>query len=257
VIEWPPEVEVAVPSYQRAELFRDRTMAVLARLEVPPEKVRVFVADDDERDRYERALESADLAEIVVGEVGLDRARACIRSFYDRGQLVLSMDDDVKRIVRRIDEKKVIDLTGEEFATLVDSGFKIAAQKGLRLWGIYPVANPYFMRAGWTTDLRFIGGGLFGAVNDLDERVVPRNVVKDDVERTLLYYTTDGGVVRCNEVSMVVDYYTAPGGIGDARSGGAEKFAALELERRFPGLAKAWTRKNGRAEVRLRDRGLK
>jgi len=97
VIEWPPEVEVAVPSYQRAELFRERTKAVLARLEVPPEKVRVFVADDDERDRYERALKSADLAEIVVGEVGLDRARACIRSFYDRelfDKWLLLLDDD-------------------------------------------------------------------------------------------------------------------------------------------------------------------
>lgn len=48
--------EIAIPSYQRAETLRDKTLHLLERYKIHPKCITVFVANNDELAKYKDIL---------------------------------------------------------------------------------------------------------------------------------------------------------------------------------------------------------
>ena len=95
----------------------------------------------------------------------------------------------------------------------VKSAFKNLKKNKLFLWGLYPIANPYFMFPATTIDLKLIVGPVWGSINRHDKDLILTIDEKEDVERTLQYYTKDGGVIRFNNICVQTTYYKTPGGM--------------------------------------------
>ena len=110
----------------------------------------------------------------------------------------------------------------------------------------------------YTTDLRFIVGPFWGAINrhlpsltiDLDE--------KEDVLRTLLYYHQDKKVLRYNNITITTPYYTEKGGMqSENKDRKLESLKSAQLlVSRFPQYChlKPKKKKNGHTEVILKDK---
>ena len=49
---------VAIPSYKRAETLRDKTLKVLQEHKIPADRIHVFVATPEEKERYAATLEA-------------------------------------------------------------------------------------------------------------------------------------------------------------------------------------------------------
>ena len=47
------DIEFAIPSYQRPETLRDKTLALLKKYKMPSRCITVFVADGDQKKIYE------------------------------------------------------------------------------------------------------------------------------------------------------------------------------------------------------------
>ena len=63
---------VVVPSYNRVDGFIEMTLATLKNLEIGWEKIYLFVANAEEKKKYEEKIkEGKDVAKIVVGEKGI------------------------------------------------------------------------------------------------------------------------------------------------------------------------------------------
>ena len=129
---------------------------------------------------------------------------------------------------------------------IVDA-FNMCVSKGIYLWGIYPVDNPYFMTDTITTDLRFIVGPFWGIINRHSEQLKLSVDEKENVERTLQYYIMDGGVIRFNNISITTNYYKTPGGMQtnsttNNRRTAAQKSAEL-LHAKYPQYTKIITKK--------------
>lgn len=247
------DYEVAVPSYHRARKCADSTLSYLRECSVPKERISVFVASEEQREEYERTLKAETYGKIVVGVPGMGAIRNFIQKHYAPGTRIVHVDDDIEGLYSKIDDKHLVRmLTFDQF---VQDAFTMCEGKGMRLWGVYPVLNPMFMKHRVTFDLRYIVGCFWGSVNSHDDVLSVSLDDKEDFERTLKCYVADGGVGRFEYVSPKTKYYAEPGGMQMERTAERVRESADILVKRYPKLCTLNPiKKSGHAEVRLRDR---
>jgi hypothetical protein len=238
---------VAVPSYNRPDVVGKKTLQTLKDGGVPKSVIHIFVANKAEEKLYEASVPKDLYGKIVVGKIGISNQRKFIAKYFPIGQYVVSVDDDVEKLEA---------LRGEKLVQIKDvNGFFLEAYKTLIkeklfIWGIYPVHNPFFMKKGYSTDLKFIIGTMYGFIN---RRITPSGKIKEkeDYELSILYYLKDGGVLRYNDVTIKTKFH-AEGGLGktDQRFE-ANKEAAEYLSKKYPDLISIFHRGTGMTEVRL------
>jgi hypothetical protein len=200
---------VAIPSYDRPEILKEKTLNTLISQGIKPEKIEIFVADTDEEKRYKSILDKKDYNKIIVGVKGLLEQRNFINKYYPIGKYIIEIDDDVEGIFKKKNsiktDKSMIKINLDTF---INEAYDILKEKNLYIWGINPVFNTYFMYNKITTDLRYIVGAFFGLINRHDKDILLKlESDKEDVERTILYYKKDGGVMRFNNILIKTNYY--------------------------------------------------
>ena len=257
--------QIAIPSYRRSQLIGEKTLATLSRHSIPPSCITIFVANQTEYADYSSAVPSNLYQKIVIGELGLRNQRNFITRYYPAGTHLVQMDDDLDEIVilqgwqalakgnRRTLKKQRRLVPIPDLNQFILDAFTLCQEKNIYLWGIYPVANSYFMAPVVRTDLQFIVGPFWGCINRHDDKLAITLDEKENVERSLLYYTKDGGVIRFDYVSIITRYYRTPGGMQNSQNKNKRKrnaaTSASILHKRYPNLTKIKTRKNGRTEI--------
>lgn len=250
--------EIAVQSYRRAETLCDKTAKLLERLRVPPAKVTVFVADDEQRALYADALGCTPYGDrIVVAATGIRDARNFIQGYYPEGTRVVCMDDDLQDLLRLAPPRTAADLQKdrallpvEDLDSVVRDGFRLCRAHGATLWGVYPAKNPFFMHREPKIGLYHIAGAFWGCINSHQDQLRATLDEKEDYERTLQHFVRDGKVCRLEYVT--VD--TGPGGMQAERTKDRVLESARELAKRFPKLCTMYVRNTtGFAELKLAE----
>lgn len=238
------DYHIAIPSYKRFRTICTKTLATLSRYQIPLHKVTVFVVPEEEQ-LYKDTLPPE--VSVVVGKHGINNQRYFITQYFPSGSSVVYFDDDIEDFFFLDSDHPSID----EF---IKKGFATCRQEGCRLWGIYPVANKYFMSAGYSTSVKYIIGSFYGLIlNNPEEEFETGD--KEDFYRSIKYYLIDGKVIRLNDISLKSKYYTEPGGLQETRTKQTNLSATERLVELFPGLCTMYIRKRtGMAELRLKDR---
>jgi hypothetical protein len=106
-----------------------------------------------------------------------------------------------------------------------------------------------------TEDLRYIIGSMWGIINPGIDALKVTLDDKEDVQRSIIMYVLDGGVLRFEQYTPVTAYYKEPGGMQEERTKHRVDVSARALVDAYPGLATLnMTKKSGLTEVRLRDK---
>ena len=240
---------IAIPTFNRVEEVIRKTLTTLSKGGIRKECIYLFVANKSQESLYKEAVPTHLYNKIVVGKKGITNQRIFISQYFQVGQYIVSMDDDVEGVYK---------LRGEGLSQIknLDSFFKEAYEtlekKGLFIWGVYPVHNPFFMKNKITFDCRFIIGVMFGYINRHLRELYPsiRSETKEDYEQTLLFYFHDGGVVRFNNITVKTKF-NAPGGLGEDRFK-ANQLSAEYLFQKYPNMVTIFHRKNGMTEIKLK-----
>jgi hypothetical protein len=209
----------------------------LERYQIPSETIYIFTAPE-EFESYKRAFPNCN---VIKGELGLMAQRNYITNFFEEGVPLVCLDDDIEDL-KQLKDGKLVPV--EDLKLLVDGAFLACELHKLSMWGIYPISNAFFMRPGYSTDLKFCIGHLHGVMNRKD--IVLTLTYKDDYERTLKYYKRDGGVVRLNFVCAKTKMYQA-GGLGLKQKERLDQNmkSAKSIIELFPGLARMNKRREG------------
>ncbi len=212
-------------------------------------RIYLFVANQEQYRFYEEAIPKSMYKAIVIGKKGITNQRIFIANYFDEGQYVISMDDDVEEF-QMLRGDKLVKLGN--VAGFFENAYKLLKTNKLYIWGIYPVRNPFFMYNEITMDLRFLIGVTFGFITRHDRRLRPsiNAETKEDYEQTILYYKMDGGVLRFNNITAKTKF-NAPGGLGTDRYE-RNKSAAEYLFKTYPDIITVFQRKNGTHEVKLK-----
>lgn len=243
--------EIAIPSYKRAKTFTKKTLNFLRQTDIDENRVTVFVADETELNVYRSELESVEFkGKICIGVPTLMAQRNFMRRFYRTGEKIFYLDDDVEEIIERLDEKKsrlVVNLDH-----LIRTGFSAARSNDSKLWGIYPVANPYFMKANLRTTISYIVGCTYGQINDPHEKYDVTLEDKEDFERSILHWHHDRSLARLDWFAPKTRYYKEPGGMQETRTEKRVHDSAVVLLKRWPQYCKLNTaKKSNHTEIKL------
>lgn len=242
---------VVVISHARPEQCGAKTLRFLADGGIPREAVHLFVAPEEQA-AYREALDPGLYGELHRGGRSLaeQRNRSLVGA-WPSGTKVVSVDDDVTELRQRTSDKATVRVT--DLAAEFDRGWSTAHEQRARLWGIYPVLNPMFMRSRTSTGLYFVIGHLFGVVTTKAQWARTSFACKDDYERSLEYFRHDEAVVRLDDLAAK----TKLGAAGGIRARGDEqnrnRREVAELLARFPEWVAIQKRRGSRGlEIRLR-----
>ena len=87
---------IACRSYKRANIFPYKTYRMLAHNGLT-DRLYIFVANQEEKHLYEKALEGHPYKKIVIGEIGCAAVVRSICAYFPLGQRIVFMDDDLSR----------------------------------------------------------------------------------------------------------------------------------------------------------------
>lgn len=243
---------IAIPTYNRPEGLLHKTLSTLHKHCIDSCRIYLFVNDVSQRELYRSVIPRDMYGKIIVTglEKSICKVRNFISSYFDMGQYYIMMDDDVVGIQTITpDGTKLQEVSN--LHTLILASFRRCESLGYTLWGLYPVANPFYMKTQreFTTDLRFIVGGFMGIINR--KRTVSLDW-KEDYELSILAYLHDGGVLRYGHIAVNHHLYTQTGGIGKSQSERLQDYemAADTLIERYPTLVIRNKRRAG--EIRLK-----
>ena len=256
---------IAIPSYNRPELIKAKTLAVLHKHNINPKLINIFVADKEQYKLYKSTIPSTLYNKIRIGVKGLKNQRNYINKYYPEGYHIVQMDDDLDKIVQLVihkshSSKSHSKKTSKSLQSIVnlDAFIKDAFLKcymnNIFLWGVYPLANSHFMTNTITTDLRFIVGPMFGMINRHRHDLQLTIDEKENSERTLQHWVIDGSVLRFNNIGIQTKYYKNKGGMQN--EGKDRKTEALKsvyyLHKKYPKLTKInLDKKSGIAEIKF------
>ena len=262
---------IVIPSYNRADLIQVKTLALLQKNNINPKIINIFVADRDQYNLYKSKIPKNVYNKLIIGVKGLKNQRNYINNYYPEGYHIVEMDDDIDKIVqldsssikhdklqkgsRKVISKKIKPI--ENLDTFIKDAFQRCRSNGIFLWGVYPLANPYFMSNTITTDLRFIVGPFWGMINRHREDLLLTIDEKENSERTLQNWVIDGKVLRFNNIGIETKYYKNKGGMqNNSMNSNYRKKAAMDsvhyLHNKYPKITKInLSKKSGFPEIKL------
>lgn len=249
---------IAIPSYKRNKLIQEKTLKLLKQYKIPNKIIFIFVANTTEYKLYLNTIPKDLYYKIIIGKKSLKHQRNLISSYFKEGQQIVQLDDDLEDIVQLFTDKKKPYLKSiSNLDKFIQKAFQICLQKKSYIWGVYPLANAYFMNTSKhyiSTNLKFIVGPMWGIINRHDKDLKTTINEKEDTERTIKYYIKDNVVVRFNHISIKTNYYKNTGGMqSENKNRKAEAMkSALYLTKKYPNYTRLdLSKKSGFPEVRL------
>jgi hypothetical protein len=226
---------ICIPSYNRPELLRSKTLAFLQREFYPRERINIFVASEDERIRYQAVGDY----NIVVGVLGLKPQRRFISDWLDDNEIYIGMDDDIDGIK-----------SNKSFLELITDACQFLNTRRSGLWGVLPKDDARCFKDDTTEHLSFIIGCFFVCRNH-KEILLEGLCETDDYERTILYFLRYGCVYRYRGAGIKTKYLGTSGGQGSAQHSLERKHQAVQfLLETYPDLCR-FRDKNGEPDILL------
>jgi len=226
------KVVYAIPSYGRSSTIADKTLATLARGNVPLANIYVFIVQEEE-EAYRKAIPRH---QIQIGLKGLVEQRAFIQGFFSQDTYILFCDDDLSKLSRVLDAKtseEILDIPG-----LISQMIMRMISEHVSICGIYPCDNKKFALGNPEVSTRFayLVGAMY-LIRNLRMPEVQLDVSDpashEDKIRTIKYYQKEGKTLRYNWIQIKTKYFDK-GGLDSPDRLSKHKSEAEALVTRFP-----------------------
>ena len=99
--------KIAIPSYKRVDVLASKTLAYLKKTNISLDNVYLFVANEQEKQDYS----VLGLKNIIVGVETIRNQRNYIRHYFQQGEMVFSMDDDIAGVYKAVSVKELVLVT--------------------------------------------------------------------------------------------------------------------------------------------------
>ena len=224
--------EVAIPSFNRPKIIKEKTLKLLGRLGIPNNSIKLFVGSVEQKKLYEKELGTSYVI-IVTFSKGIMEKRNFLETYYREQTVfdrVLYCDDDLEDIlILNKKNPKVCDsIDQERFDSYISQIFDFTEYHGLSIFGVSSLHNPFYMSYNTTRNLKYISGAFKGQIIRRDRHEIHSTISHfEDYQFSCEYFLRDGGVVRSNHISIKTEYFIETGGICESMGGLAARKASM------------------------------
>jgi hypothetical protein len=181
-------------------------LTTLKENKIPPNKIFLVVHNKEQADMYKDGIPKELYNDIIITNEnkGIYGQMNWVFKHYKEGQHILKLDDDISSF-KKLQGGKLVKI--KNIGDIIKKGFELCEQKDFKLFGLYPVANAYFMESQkeYTEDLRFVVGAFMGIINQRDNQIDLKIKIKGDYEYAINSFLKNGGMIRFNRVAFVYD----------------------------------------------------
>ena len=211
---------VAIPTYDRVDELKNKTLKLLLSRNIPPEFIYIFVANESEDKKYRENIPKENYNKIIIGKKGIANQRNFMIDYFNEGEHIVFIDDDITNIGIK---------KGENFGNVTNldnlfkKGFDILKQNDKYLWATTNMTNAFFKTI--TKDKSTIGlltfsGDLFGIINrkSMKLKYTLKRGEGEQTELSLMYQKKDDGILLLNNVVIFSGKLTKGGKEADRGS---------------------------------------
>ena len=260
------QYQIAIPSFKRDDKLVKKTLTVLESYSIDPKRVTIFVANEEERQKYAKAVRNSPYQNLVIAQEGITEVRNFMWNYYPEGTPVLFMDDDVDKVLIIDPRNKDRSIPAPDlFDNVIAPGFNAMRENHAYIWGIYAASNERWMvgqdfdddadtgdeknSSAITIGNVYIIGSFFGAVIRHDPKLLVGCADKEDHERSVTHFIKDGRVVRLDFATVKSDYGTqstsenfAAGGLQETRTHETVRIGAEYMLKHYPKYVRIYQR---------------
>ena len=246
--------EIAIPSYDRPEIIKKKTLKLLNDFNVPKNKIRIFLRDDQQLEKYMSVIGNEGYIFHFSGQSGILATRNYLQVYYHEVNLnhdgVLFIDDDITHFQQMGKPLKT------DFMKLMQYFFIETRMLGARLWSVSALNNAFFMSETISTSLKYCIGAFKGLILDRTKHTILCDVGHfEDFQFSCEYFLEDGKVVKFNEYGITSKYFELQGGICGELGGMVQRQLEMNdnqkyMIERYHGMCFPKTKKWG-ADLRL------
>lgn len=216
---------IAIPSYDRAETLKDKTLKLLFERNIKPDNIYIFVANKEEKKEYEKIIPKDNYKKLIIGKKGISYQRNFIIDYFKDGDNIVFIDDDISNIKRKIGNK-VSDL--DDLNEFFINSFKKLKEENKFLWATKNMYNAFYknlMKDEGEVGLLTFSGDLMGIINrkDMKIKITLEKGEGEQFELMLMYYKKDGGIIRFNNITVLSQKLTEGGKVKERGSVEARK----------------------------------
>jgi hypothetical protein len=131
---------VAIPSHKRIGLIQERTLQYLSKCSIPNESIYIFVSNKNEYESYSILIKDGYNIVYTKDLNDLKEKHNAIIDYFNIGDRVIVMEDDIKRLVKKSGNKVIPCF---DFNELAQSGWEMCEKNNTKLWGINPTNNGF------------------------------------------------------------------------------------------------------------------
>ena len=199
---------IAIPTFNRPDIFKDKTKKLLEKFNIPNDKIIIFIKDIQQKELYGNIIK--DYKVILTNATGIQETRNFLQKyFYDNEEYtnIIYLDDDIKNLH---DYDKPL----ESLIELGNDIFKELKEENLYVCGISPYHNKFYLKKTTTKTLKYICGCFRAEIIRRDSPVITTPIGHfEDHLFSCEYFLRDGGVMRKNWIAIQTKYFEPIGGI--------------------------------------------
>jgi hypothetical protein len=200
--------KIVIPTYDRSDRFE--TLAFLGRNNIPVQNIYIFVASEEERQKYINSFGNE--YNFIIGVEGLVNQRNFISNYFDEGEILISMDDDIEDIIHKNDEPLIKWLDEcVNFLNNSECGLLSINPSGSKLY--FQQRNDYVP---FKIKKYYCVGAFYIFKNDRQLKL-NNKIILEDIERSLLYIKKYNSNIRYNDVLLKTKYF-GKGGLSSQRN---------------------------------------
>jgi len=202
--------KIVIPSKDRLKVLATKTLEFLAKTNLLYEcEIYIFVNIDNFK-QYSKYFNSMVYENIIIilGDDGLNAQRNCIRKYFDEGEQLLILDDD-------LDDIRSLQPIPNLYEYL-DECFKKIKDNKILLGSINPTNNKYYCTNQELQGLYFCVGCFYLEINNHNPYLLldtEETSEKEDYIRTIKHYNLSGAVARFNGLCVKHRYNGSLGGM--------------------------------------------
>ena len=199
--------KVAIYSYNRSKTIEKDTLDTILSMKIKAQQIHIFVANEEEKVKYENRIDKSKYNKIIVGKLGKMNQINFVRQYFNQGEKILNLDDDVVGIVYKYDNvyEPVSDLYSYS-----EMMFKLMKKYKTGLGGVFHAKQ---VNVGNTKNVMYIGfepiyGPLYWTLNDKNKKLNLTSKTCEDLEFTIKCYRLYGKTIRSHEIRVWDKSYT-------------------------------------------------